>query len=214
MLLFIVKDSYGHDDCYRPCFGPVSRVKIFNELANGYVHVEGNTVVANYEGNGTLYKISKDENFYLYDANAAKFICWSHRKNQKMALVARKLKFNSLGLCEFQEIVSKNYRKTHVNLMASFSKNQNKGKEVMMKFNRNGRFSTKKCTQHKSRHQHQKCVSAVDFLVSSVHDNNNANPCACPEAKNYFCQTKLRNMPELQEICKLTWPRSNETYET
>ncbi|XP_018564265.1 uncharacterized protein LOC108905742 isoform X2 [Anoplophora glabripennis] len=214
MLLFIVKESYGHDKCYWPCFGPVWKVKIYNELAKGYLHVEGNTVVANYTGDGTLYKISKGASFYLYDANAAKFICWSNRRNKKPALVARKYKFNSLGLCEFKDMVSTNHRNSHVHLLASFSKDRNKDRDVMMmKFNKNGRFSTKNCTQHKSRHQHKKCVSAADFLVIPAL-NANDDPCGCPEAKNYFCQTKLRNMPELHEICNLTWPRSNETYET
>ncbi|KAJ8914180.1 hypothetical protein NQ315_015953 [Exocentrus adspersus] len=207
-LLFIVKDSYGDGKCYRPCFGPVWKVKIYNELSKGYVHVEGNTVVANYTGDGTVYKISKGANFYLYDANAAKFICWSSRRNnKKTTLVAKKYKHQSLRLCEFRDIVSTNHRNSHVHLLPSFSK------DLKMKFNRNGRFSMKKCNQHKSRHQHKKCLSAADFLVvSAVNDSDDL--CSCPEAKAHFCQTELRNMTELQEICNLTWPRSNETYET
>ncbi|KAJ8954826.1 hypothetical protein NQ318_023383 [Aromia moschata] len=92
-LLFIIKDSYGHGKCYRGCFGPVWKVRIYNAHSNGYVHVEGNAVVATYTGNGTVYKISKGANFYLYDANAAKFICWSNRKKvRKPTLIARKHK--------------------------------------------------------------------------------------------------------------------------
>ncbi|KAJ8969306.1 hypothetical protein NQ317_002765 [Molorchus minor] len=211
-LLFIVKYSYGHGKCYRACFGPVWKVKIYNELSNGYVHIEGNTVVANYTEDGSVYKISKGANFYLYDANAAKFICWGGRKrNRRPMLVAKKYKSQSLRLCEFRDMVSTDefFRNSHVHLLSSVDKN------LKMKFNRNGRFSTKKCyPQRALRHRHKKCVSAADFLVIPVVNEFSEDQCGCPEAKYYFCQTELRHIRELRDICNLAWPKSNETYET
>ncbi|VEN41439.1 unnamed protein product [Callosobruchus maculatus] len=187
MLLFIVKVTFGHGKCYKPCFGPVWKVKIFNELSNGYLHVEGNTVVANYTEDGTVYKISKGASFYLYDPHAGKFICWSNRRvHKKPALVARKYKSQSLRLCEFKDKVSDDefFRNSHVHLLSSFN-------QVL-------------------RMKYKKCVSAAAFLFIPVESGEDrSDPCACPEARQHLCHTELRHMKELREICS----RANETYE-
>lgn len=124
---------------------------------------------------------------------------------------AQKYKNNSLGLCEFHDAVSRNYPNSHVMLVGPVTGKDKDKDKVTMKFNKNGRFSTKRCGQHRMRHQ-KKCYSADFLVIPSVNPTN--DPCGCPEAREFFCQTKLRNMPELREICNLTWPRSNETYET
>nr|CAI5832056.1 unnamed protein product [Callosobruchus analis] len=206
-LLFIVKVTFGHGKCYKPCFGPVWKVKIFNELSNGYLHVEGNTVVANYTEDGTVYKISKGASFYLYDPHAGKFICWSNRRvHKKPALVARKYKSQSLRLCEFKDKVSDDefFRNSHVHLLSSFNQ------ILRMKFNKMGRYSMKKCNQQRLRHRYKKCVSAAAFLFIPVESGEDrTDPCACPEARQHLCHTELRHMKELREICS----RANETYE-
>lgn len=103
-----------HGLCNQPCFGPVWKIKIFNELSKGLLHVEGNMVLANYTRkgkcivnyfqqnfyktskifrkivsfSGEIYKISHGSSFSLYDANADRFICWK-KEHAKVTIVPK-----------------------------------------------------------------------------------------------------------------------------
>ncbi|KAG5895389.1 hypothetical protein JTB14_018744 [Gonioctena quinquepunctata] len=186
MILLIVKDSYGLGYCNKPCFGPVTKVKIYNVASHGNLHIDGNNVKSNGTGEMAVYKISSGRDFYLYDIHAGKFICWNNRHRMRhkkpKVLVARKYRHKLMPYCKFtDEPVPNGY----INLVPSFNKS------LSMRFNASG-SPINKCN---------KCFKQAKFLMQVVGNPRSRDPCGCPEAKVHFCKSDLRKMRELHEIC-------------
>ncbi|CAH1112979.1 unnamed protein product [Psylliodes chrysocephalus] len=216
IMFLIVRDSHELGPCYQNCFGPVTKLKIFNQASGGFLHVKGRTVVAAIEGDGIIYRISAGRNFYLYDMKAEKFICWKklhktkgqrNNRTQKFStsLIARK--FSNYN-CQFMDKIGKDTRSGYVNLVPAFNSS------LKMKFNNKGRDSQfQNCTAstQRTRHAHKWCFVQASFLIQRYIDDryDDDRACKCPEARRHFCQRKFAKMKVFEDICSL----SNETYD-
>ncbi|CAG9857836.1 unnamed protein product [Phyllotreta striolata] len=209
IMFLIVRDSHELGPCFQNCFGPATRIKIYNDVSQGYLHVNGTSVVA--KGDGIIYKISAGRYFYLYDMKAEKFICWKrphrtkglrHNHNRKhkthASLVARKV---SNMNCQFMDKIDKDTAGGYVNLVPAFNKS------LKMKFNMHGKFVSQECVQQAGPVRHRnRCIQQANFLIEVYSDDG----CKCPEARKHFCRSKFRKMKVFESICS----RSNETYDS
>ncbi|XP_074033369.1 uncharacterized protein isoform X2 [Leptinotarsa decemlineata] len=186
MILLSPMDSLGHGYCNKPCFGPVTKIKIYNDRSHGNLYVDGNNVKSNGPGSMAIYKVSSGRDFYLYDAYAKKFICWNktgkEMRHHKKTLVARKYRPRLMRFCRFIDEPTQN---GYVNLVPSFNKS------LKMMFKANG-TPTNKLSKYPTRER---------FLMQVVGSSEPSDPCGCPEAKHYFCEKPLRKMKELNDIC-------------
>ncbi|XP_057655283.1 uncharacterized protein LOC130893309 isoform X2 [Diorhabda carinulata] len=201
IMFLIVRESHEVNRCFQNCFGPVIRIKIYNQLSQGYLHVNGSNVVATSdEEDGIIYKISAGRNFYLYDMKAEKFICWKKAQIKKRhrahtSLIAKK---HSSKSCQFRDMVAKEMG-GYVNLVAAFNTT------LKMKFNRKGKFASHDCAPK----THTKCPQQSIFLIQVYEDIRSEDGCKCPEARHHFCKARFSKMKVFGNICN----QSNETFD-
>ncbi|XP_028140556.1 uncharacterized protein LOC114334647 isoform X2 [Diabrotica virgifera virgifera] len=200
IMILIVKESHEHGRCNHNCFGPVTRLKIYNELSHGYLHVNGSNVVTTDESDGILYKISSGRNFYLYDMRAEKFICWRSRRPRATRELRNKARHRmhspliarnfSNPKCRFQDLVAEG-GVGYVNLAPAFNRS------LLMKFNSRGRFVTQECTPStKEVRKRHLCAKQTNFLI------DDGDACECREAERHFCRAKFAKMKEFRSVCK------------